>query len=111
LFEADLKVIDQDLISQVFHRILTSHEPLFASYRNLIPGHQYRLLQAIAVEDGIAQPTSGAFIKDHKLTSASSVTTSLKALSEKEMIVQSGNQWLVYDVFFSRWLQYQYGNK
>jgi hypothetical protein len=111
LFEVGSKVIDQDLISKVFHRILTSHEPLFASYRNLIPGHQYRLLQAIAVEDGIAQPTSGAFIKDHKLTSASSVTTSLKALSEKEMIVQSGNQWLVYDVFFSRWLQYRYGNK
>jgi hypothetical protein len=111
LFEADRKVVDQDLISQVFHNILTSHEPLFASYRNLIPGHQYRLLQAIAVEDGIAQPTSGAFIKDHKLTSASSVTTSLKALSEKEMIVQSGNSWVVYDVFFSRWLQYQYGNK
>jgi AAA+ ATPase superfamily predicted ATPase len=111
LFEADKKEIDQDLLSQVFHRTLTSHESLFASYRNLIPDHQYKLLQAIAVEDGIAQPTSGAFIRDHKLNSASSVSTSLKALSEKEMIVQSGNQWLVYDVFFSRWLQYQYGNK
>ena len=111
LFEADRKLIDQDLISQVFHRILTSHEPLFASYRNLIPGHQFRLLQAIAVEDGIAQPTSGAFIKDHMLTSASSVAASLKSLSEKEMIVQSGNKWVVYDVFFSRWLQYQYGSK
>jgi len=109
LYEADRKVIDQDLIRQIFHRILISHEPLFASYRNLIPAQQYKLLQAIAAEDGISQPTSGAFIKDHKLTSASSVTTSLKALAEKEMIVQSDNQWVVYDVFFSRWLQYQYG--
>jgi SOS-response transcriptional repressor LexA len=75
------------------------------------PAQQYKLLQAIAIEDGIAQPTSGSFIKAHNLTSASSVTTSLKALSEKEMIIQSSNQWLVYDVFFSRWLQYQYGNK
>jgi len=111
LFESEAKVIDQDLISKVFHRVLTSYEPLFASYRSLIPTHQYRLLQAIAVEDGIAQPTSGAFIKDHKLTSASSVTTSLKSLSGKEMVVQSDNKWIVYDVFFSRWLQYQYGNK
>lgn len=111
LFEAGSKVIGQDLISQVFHQVLTSNEPLYASYRNLIPAHQYRLLQAIAVEDGIAQPTSGAFIKDHKLTSASSVTTSLKSLSGKEMIVQSDNKWIVYDVFFSRWLQYQYGNR
>ena len=111
LFEADNKVVDQDLISQVFHRVLISHEPLFANYRNLIPGHQFKLLQAIAVEDGIAQPTSGVFIKDHMLTSASSVAASLKSLSEKEMIVQSGNKWIVYDVFFSRWLQYQYGNR
>jgi uncharacterized protein len=111
LYETGNKVISPDLISQTFHRVLTSHEPLFASYRNLIPAQQYKLLQAIAIEDGISQPTSGAFIKDHGLTSASSVATSLKALSEKEMIVQSGNQWVVYDVFFSRWLQYQYGNK
>jgi AAA+ ATPase superfamily predicted ATPase len=111
LFETASEVVDQDLINQVFSRILTSHEPLFASYRNLLPGHQYRLLQAIAIEDGIAQPTSGAFIKDHLLTTASSVTTSLKALAEKEMIVESENKWIVYDVFFSRWLQYQYGNR
>ena len=111
LFEVDCKVVDQDLVSQVFHRILISQEPLFASYRNLIPGHQYRLLQAIAIEDGIAQPTSGLFIKDHTLTSASSVATSLKSLAEKEMIIQSENKWEVYDVFFSRWLQYQYGRK
>jgi hypothetical protein len=69
------------------------------------------VLQAIAVADGIAQPTSGAFIKDHMLTSASSVAASLKSLSEKEMIVQSDNKWVVYDVFFSRWLEYQYGSK
>ena len=111
LFETQHKTIDQELLRQVFHRILTSQEPLFAGYRKLIPAHQYRLLQAIAVEDGITQPTAGAFINEHQLTSASSVTTSLKALAEKEMIVQSGNQWVVYDVFFSRWLQYQYGKK
>jgi len=111
LFETGCKVIDLNLINQVFSRILTSHEPLFASYRSLLPGHQYRVLQAIAIEDGIAQPTAGAFIKEHLLTTASSVTTSMKALAEKEMIVQSENKWIVYDVFFSRWLQYQYGNK
>lgn len=110
LYETDQKEVDQELINKIFHRVLTSNEPLFNSYRNLIPAQQYKLLQAIAVENGISQPTAGAFIKDHKLTSASSVTTSLKALSEKEMIVQSDSKWIVYDVFFSRWLQYQYGN-
>jgi AAA+ ATPase superfamily predicted ATPase len=111
LYETNSKVINHDLISQVFHRVLTAQEPLFASFRNLIPAQQYKLLQAIAIEDGITQPTAGTFIHAHKLNSASSVATSLKALSEKEMLVQTADKWVVYDVFFSRWLQYQYGNK
>jgi hypothetical protein len=32
----------------------------------------------------------------------------MKALEEKEMIVYDRDQWLVYDVFFSRWLEYNY---
>ena len=108
LFENESKVIDNDLINQVFQQILDAFEPLFFSYRNLIPSHQFKLLQAIAVEDGIAQPTSGLFIKNHSLTSPSSVNTSLKALTEKEMIVNDGNKWIVYDVFFSRWLEHLY---
>jgi uncharacterized protein len=108
LFENDNKQINTDQINQVFYQILTSFDPLFVSYRNLIPAHQFRLLQAIAIENGISQPTSGSFIQKHNLTSASSVATSLKALAEKEMIVRDGEEWIVYDVFFSRWLEYHY---
>ncbi len=108
LFETGQKIINKELTNKIFHQILTSSEPLFANYRNLLPAHQYKLLQAIAVEGGIIQPTSAKFIKDHDLTTASSVTTSLKALKEKEMIIHDGKQWLVYDVFFSRWLEYHY---
>jgi hypothetical protein len=111
LFESDEQEVDLGLINQVFHRVMTSNEPLFANYRNLLPAHQYSLLQAIAVENGIDKPTSGAFIQQYRLTSASSVTTSLKALADKEMIVMAGDRWQVYDVFFSRWLEYHYGGK
>lgn len=108
LYENNSANISNNLINKIFYNILISYEPLFASYRNLIPAHQFKLLQAIAVEDGITQPTSGKFITNHNLTSASSVTTSLKALEDKEMITRDGNKWIVYDVFFSRWLEYNY---
>jgi AAA+ ATPase superfamily predicted ATPase len=108
LFESDTQNIDKESVNIIFERVLTSYEPLFANYRNLLSGHQYRLLQAIAFENGIDKPTSGAFIQKNKLKSASSVTTSLKALTDKEMLVLSENRWQVYDVFFSRWLQYHY---
>ena len=108
LYENNSAIINNNLINKIFYEILISFEPLFASYRNLIPSHQFRLLQAIASEDGITQPTSGKFISAHRLTSASSVITSLKALEDKEMITRDGNKWIVYDVFFSRWLEYNY---
>jgi hypothetical protein len=108
LYENNSVIIDNNLINKIFYDILISYEPLFTSYRNLIPAHQFKLLQAIAIEDGITQPSSGKFITNHNLTSASSVITSLRALEDKEMITRDGNKWIVYDVFFSRWLEYNY---
>lgn len=108
LYEKGSAIIDIKMVHNVFHQVLENFEPLFVSYRNLIPGHQFRLLQAIAAENGIRQPTSGTFIRKHNLTSASSVATSLKSLAEKEMIIHDRNVWLVYDVFFARWMEYHY---
>jgi hypothetical protein len=36
------------------------------------------------------------------------VATSLKALTVKEMIVYNQDKWNVYDVFFPRWLEYNF---
>jgi hypothetical protein len=96
-------------VNSIFHRIMTDFEPQYVNYRNLLPAHQFRLLKAIAAEDAVDQPTAGGFISKHDLTSASSVATSMKSLAEKEMIVHDQDRWQVYDVFFSRWLQYHYG--
>jgi AAA+ ATPase superfamily predicted ATPase len=108
LYEKGGKTIGEEQVNSVFHQIITDFEPQYINYRNLLPAHQYRLLKAIAAEDGVTQPTSGYFIAKNDLTSPSSVSTSLKALTEKEMILYDLNKWNVYDVFFSRWLEYHY---
>lgn len=108
LYEKGENKILEEQVNDVFHQIITDFEPQYINYRNLLPAHQYRLLKAIAVEDGVSQPTSGNFIAKHDLTSPSSVSTSLKALAEKEMIANDLNKWHVSDVFFSRWLEYHY---
>jgi AAA+ ATPase superfamily predicted ATPase len=107
-YEIGSDYIDDGLLSSVFERILISFEPLYDSYRSLLPDHQYRLLQAIAAEDGVSQINAGDFISKYNLTGASSVTTSVKSLSEKGMIVKYEDKWILDDVFFSRWLQYHY---
>jgi len=109
LYEMEHKAIHEENINEVFRRILDSYEPMYISFRKLIPKQQFRLLQAIAIENGISQPTSGAFIKKHNLVSASTVASSMTALVDKEMIVEAEGKWLVYDVFFSKWLEHQYG--
>ena len=95
-------------VNEVFHQIITDFEPQYINYRNLLPPHQFRLLKASAADDGATQPTSANFIRQNDLTSQSSVSTSLKALAEKEMIVFDMDRWQVYDVFLSRWLEYHY---
>jgi len=100
--------ITDTVVKNLFHQILTDFEPQFINYRNLLPSHQFRMLKAIAIENGVSQPTSGNFISRNDLTSASSVSTSLKALADKEMIVFDRERWQVYDVFLSRWLEYHY---
>jgi AAA+ ATPase superfamily predicted ATPase len=108
LYEKRVKSINIELTNNVFHQILNDFEPQFVNYRNLLPLHQFKLLKAIASENGIAQPTAGTFISKHDLTSPSSVSTSMKALSEKEMIVYDNNRWHVYDVFLARWFEYHF---
>jgi uncharacterized protein len=108
LYESGGKKTGEVEVNNVFHQIITDFEPQFINYRNLLPPHQLRLLKAIAVQNGVAQPTAGNFIGKHDLTSASSVSTSLKALIDKEMIIYDKDMLQVYDVFLSRWLEYHY---
>jgi len=108
LFQKDENTMEEGQVNEVFHQIITDFEPQYINYRNLLPPHQFRLMKAIASEDGVKKPTSGNFIWQYDLTSPSSVSTSLKALAEKEMIVYDRDRWQVYDVFLSRWLGYHY---
>jgi hypothetical protein len=108
LYESNEKKIEIPALNHLFYNILSESELQYINYRNLLPGSQFRLLIAFACENGVGQPTSGRFISKYGLTSASSVKVSLKSLEEKEMIVKENSKWFVYDVFFARWLEYNY---
>lgn len=108
LFELNESTITYKTVNKILSEVLSGFEPEYVNYRNLLTSHQFRLLIAFAAEGAVEMPTSGAFIRKYDLNSASSVTTSLKSLLEKEMIVNENGKWMVYDVFFSRWLGYHY---
>jgi uncharacterized protein len=108
IYESGEKRVNQAAVNRTFLQILTESEPEYINYRNLLTVQQFKLLKALASEKGVEMPTSGKFIGKYDLTSPSSVKTSLKSLAEKEMIMNENGKWLVYDVFFSRWLEYHY---
>ena len=108
IFESGEKKVNISVVNKTFLQIITESEPEYINYRNLLTIQQFKLLKALASEKGVEMPTSGKFISKYDLTSPSSVTTSLKSLTDKEMIMNENGKWLVYDVFFSRWLEYHY---
>ena len=63
-----------------------------------------KLLNATAHEGHASAPNSGQFIARYRLTSASSVSSSLKSLTDKELVYKSPAGYQVYDRFFGLWL-------
>ena len=50
---------------------------------------------------------SGSFIAKHKLKAASSVSSSLKTLIERELVYETDNGYIIYDRFMGEWLREQ----
>ncbi len=87
--------------------VLLGFEPFYLEYRSLVTRHQWQLLKAIAHSGSVATITSGNFLRQFALTSASTVKRGIDTLTEKEMIYKKEGKYFVYDVFFSRWLELQ----
>lgn len=89
----------------VQREILIGREPFYLEHRNMLTRHQWQLMKAIARSDGANMITSGSFIKNNNLTNASTIKRGVESLLQKEMIFQKNENFYVYDVFFSRWLE------
>lgn len=70
-----------------------------------MPEKQRNTFIAIAREGKAKAVTSGQFVKKHKLTSPSSVSSAIKGLLDKEFITQDKDTYMVYDQFFLLWMK------
>ena len=107
LFEKSSASISKNDIAEVLRQILIDHEPFYFEFRNLLTHHQWQLLKAIAKEKGAKNITSGTFIRQYDLNSASTIKRGIESLLDKEFIYKSREQYFIQDVFFSRWLELQ----
>lgn len=98
----DTENVDQSLIT-----ILRENEPVYANYLNLLTTMQYRVLRAVALNDGIDNPLSKEFLSKYDLGAASSVSQAIKSLSDKEFVFFSNNRYRLNDVFLAHWIIYK----
>ncbi|MGC9331424.1 MAG: hypothetical protein ACP5DZ_06040 [Bacteroidales bacterium] len=104
LFEKSDKNVNKSDFEHVAEMILKERETDFYNFRNLLSDLQFRFLIALAKEGGTTQINAGSFIQKHKLSLPSSVNAAAKSLLEKEMIYKDKNTYMIYDVFFEKWL-------
>lgn len=80
----------------------------YFSIYGLLPENQKKTIKAIAKEGIVSQPSAIDFLMKHKLPSSSSTLQAIHALIDKEMIYRSNKGYVVYDVFFRRFLERYY---
>ena len=87
-------------IDFIVHLSSDTYESLFYQ----MPQKQRAVFLAIASEGKASEVMGSTFVKRHALVSASSVSSALKGLLDKDFITNENGVYSVYDKFFQIWL-------
>lgn len=94
-----------DLLDEILTEILQQESPLFSSYQQLLTSFQWKLLLSMAREEKTRNPMGKDFLGKYGLGAPSSVDVALKALINKEFIIQEEKDYMLHDTLLLRWLQ------
>ena len=94
-----------DVVMDSLQSILNDNDGLYKEHLSKMTLRHKSLLYAIALDGWATQITSGAFIKRHKLVSASSVQSAIKKLLEEDWVIEEGKRYRVSDRFFGLWIK------
>ncbi len=112
VFSINTRHVEVDNARKTMLEMLKENEMYYYQYRQFLTTAQWNYLIAIAKEEEITQITSQHFISRYNIGTPANSRRLLKSLLEKELIleVQTKNtrNYLIYDVFFMRWLQITY---
>lgn len=104
---------DKNIVEQAIKAILVENERFYRNQLSLLSPKPKELLYAIAQEGKAVKVTSGAFVKEHKLHSTSSVQSAIKQLLDDDWISYSSNpegkrQYELTDPFLMLWIRQQF---
>jgi len=94
-----------DMIASAEDFIVRLSSDTYESLFYQMPAKQRSVFLAIASEGSASEVMGSAFVKRHSLVSASSTSSGLKGLLEKDFITNEAGVYSVYDKFFVLWLK------
>lgn len=94
-----------DKIQTAWENLIQIQSQAYEEILSNMAQKQKNLLQAIAKESTVKNPTSSGFIQRHNLISASSVQSSLRALVKNDIVVKTEHGYRIYDYFFAEWMK------
>lgn len=97
------------MLQTVVDNMILANDTVFREILSNIPEKQKEVLYAIAKEGKAVRITSSEFIRNHRLTSASSVQSAVKKLLEKDTITEINKVYSVTDRLFSLWINNLFG--
>ena len=100
IYSCGSKKIDMHIVKSVYSGILEENEAYYSSYKDLLRLNQWKLLLALAHENGYGLVNSAEFIRKYNLSTASTVNRAIKTLMDKNFIYREDNKYFVYDIFF-----------
>ncbi len=99
--------VNKELVNYAISEIISDYSYSYADLMKAYPSSNIRLLKAIAKEGCVKEILSGNFITKYRLRAASSVSTSLKKLTENELVYKTDKGYIIYDRIMDEWLRNQ----
>ena len=99
--------VNEELVNYAISEIISDYSYSYADLMKAYPSSNIRLLKAIAKEGCVKEILSGNFITKYRLRAASSVSTSLKKLTENELVYKTDKGYIIYDRIMDEWLRNQ----
>ena len=94
-----------DMIEDAVDFIVRLSSDSYESLLYQMPIKQRDLLLAIASEGKASQIKGGRFVRKYSLPSASSVSSALNGLLDKDFLTEDKGEYTLYDKFFVAWLE------
>ena len=105
LYETGGNITDKSQVTEAIKSIVRENTMVYQTTIAMLPDKQLQVLKALAKEGKTATPNKGSFIQKYSLKAASSVSSALMSLVDKELVYRSQEGYSVYDRFMEIWLR------